>query len=232
MDARASTPTGEILTPLEPVTLFSMDNLHFRHIPPRALVIPGVNDSSAFLRPFGLVRTDHGVDFSTILNASLATGGTLSADLNRDGMIDARDIDLLVDDMWWVLDEGSLDLTGDRVVDLKDHRVWVEELAATYYGDADLDLEFNSSDLVLVFQVGQYEDDLPYNSKWNTGDWNADLELDSDDLTLAFQSGGYEQGRRPTGFAVPEPSGLLLLAGGVVAVIFHSIQRRAKGDAS
>ena len=68
------------------------------------MVIPGVNQSSIFPRPIGLVRGDQGIDFDTVLNASLATGGTLTADLNRDGVVTPRDIDLLVDDMWmfWV----------------------------------------------------------------------------------------------------------------------------------
>jgi hypothetical protein len=50
---------------------------------------------------------------------------------------------------------------------------------------------FDSRDLVLIFQAGEYEDGVPGNSIWLTGDWNCDGEFSSSDLVLAFQSGGY-----------------------------------------
>jgi hypothetical protein len=59
------------------------------------------------------------------------------------------------------------------------------------YGDANLDGIFNSSDLVQIFQRGQYEDGRTGNSGWAEGDWNCDGEFNSSDLVLAFQTGGY-----------------------------------------
>ena len=58
-------------------------------------------------------------------------------------------------------------------------------------GDANLDVFFNSSDLVQVFQSAKYEEDLP--AGWGAGDWNGDHRFDSSDLILAFQTGSYEQ---------------------------------------
>ena len=51
-----------------------------------------------------------------------------------------------------------MDLNGDLTVDSRDRDVWVHDLATTYFGDANLDGEFNSGDMVDVFTVGQYED--------------------------------------------------------------------------
>ena len=76
----------------------------------------------------------------------------------------------------------------------------------TYFGDANLDGEFNTRDMVVVFVAGQYEDESSGNSTWTTGDWNGDAEFNSSDLVVAFADGGYEQGvRGSTATAVPEP---------------------------
>ena len=117
--------------------------------------------------------------------------------------------------MHWLrrsIDQG-LDLTGDSAVDVQDLRFWVNdsEIAFTYFGDSNLDGEFNSGDLISVFQAGEYEDGIPLNSGWATGDWNGDAEFDSGDLVLAFQDGGYEQGPRKTISVAPEPTTFVML---------------------
>jgi hypothetical protein len=60
-------------------------------------------------------------------------------------------------------------------------------------GDANRDGVFNSSDLVQVFQAGEYEDELAENSFWETGDWNDDGEFNSSDFVVAWQFGAYER---------------------------------------
>jgi hypothetical protein len=91
---------------------------------------------------------------------------------------------------------AKFDLTRDGLVDLSDADTFVDVHLRTYYGDANLDGEFDSTDLVRVFQVGEYEDSTVDNSDWSDGDWNGDGEFDSSDLVKAFQDGGYERGRR------------------------------------
>ncbi len=54
-------------------------------------------------------------------------------------------------------------------------------------GDANRDGIFNSSDLVHVFQIGEYEDDIAGNSTFESGDWNGDGDFTTRDLVLAFQ---------------------------------------------
>ncbi|MCA9148639.1 MAG: CotH kinase family protein, partial [Planctomycetales bacterium] len=64
-------------------------------------------------------------------------------------------------------------------------------------GDSNLDGVFNSSDLVFVFQRGEYEDDIIGNSTWEDGDWNNDGEFDSADFVYAFSFGSYVVGALP-----------------------------------
>ena len=58
-------------------------------------------------------------------------------------------------------------------------------------GDVNADGKFNSSDLLTVFQSGEYEDDIALNSTFEEGDWNGDGDFDSNDLVLALQKGTY-----------------------------------------
>jgi hypothetical protein len=60
-------------------------------------------------------------------------------------------------------------------------------------GDVNDDGRFDSSDIVRVFQMGQYEDGVRGNSTFDEGDWNHDGDFTSADLVLAFQSGRYER---------------------------------------
>ena len=103
-------------------------------------------------------------------------------------------------------------------IDQKDLRIWVKDLKRTWFGDANLDGEFNSLDLVSLLQAGQYEDGIYQNSTWATGDWNADGEFDRGDLVLALQDGGYGQGPRAALAAVPEPAAIVLALAGLVCL--------------
>ena len=90
------------------------------------------------------------------------------------------------------------DVTNDGVVNEQDRQSWIKELKNTWYGDADLDGEFSSSDLSTVFAAGEYEDVVSRNSDWAEGDWDGDGDFNSADLVLALADGGYEAGRRPS----------------------------------
>ncbi len=60
-------------------------------------------------------------------------------------------------------------------------------------GDANHDGGFDSSDLITVFQTGEYEDDIEDNSVWEEGDWNGDGDFNSSDLVVAFKTGRYTE---------------------------------------
>ena len=100
--------------------------------------------------------------------------------------------------------------------------MWARQLKGTWIGDADLDGEFNSADLVSVFQKGAYDNDAFPNVGWADGDWNADGKFDSGDFVFAFADGGYEAGRRSVR-AVPEPDAYCLLICGLLTIHFRRI---------
>ncbi|MCA9215135.1 MAG: tandem-95 repeat protein, partial [Planctomycetales bacterium] len=58
-------------------------------------------------------------------------------------------------------------------------------------GDSNGDGIFNSSDLVLVFRAGEYEDGIAGNSTFEEGDWNGDGDFDTNDFVFAFRAGTY-----------------------------------------
>lgn len=128
-------------------------------------------------------------------------------DFDANGFLDVADIEALSDAVRSESNDLRFDVNGDQQVDADDRVVWVNDLKKTYFGDSNLDGEFNSSDLVIGFSAGEFEDDIPLNSTWATGDWNGDLEFGTGDLVLAFQADGFEKGRRPNiGLqSVPEP---------------------------
>lgn len=139
-------------------------------------------------------------------------------DLNADGSVDVDDIITLVAQPLPQPGSNGRDLTFDGVVDAADLEKLVIEELNTSFGDANLDGEFNSGDLVQVFAKGLYEDGIEDNSDWTSGDWNGDLDFDSSDLVKAFQGGSYEQGRRDVRTAVPEPANRLPLVTGLMIV--------------
>ncbi len=116
-------------------------------------------------------------------------------DFNGNGQLDAADMDLLSAEVRAGTNNLTYNLNGDNLVNGDDRDVWVNVLANTYYGDANLDGEFNSADFVEVFVAGEYEDLAAGNSGWATGDWNGDTEFDSSDFVAAFVAGGYELGQ-------------------------------------
>jgi hypothetical protein len=132
-------------------------------------------------------------------------------DFNNDQELDTEDIDLLTRASLNDPDDAFFDVDGDSVVGRIDRQVWIENLKGSSFGDANLDGEFNSDDLVSVFIAGEYEDAIAENSGWAEGDWDGDGDCGTGDLVLAFQDGGYEQGPRTGVAAVPEPSNPVLL---------------------
>ena len=150
-------------------------------------------------------------------------------DFDGDGQLTAADIDLLT----LASVEGDyqvqLDLNGDRVVGQADRVIWIEQLKHTYFGDSNLDGEFNSEDFITVFQSAEYEDGVVGNSTWASGDWNGDLEFDTTDFVAALQTGGYDVGPRSeisaaSAAAIPEPGCLSLFWGALLT--FGCFRRR------
>lgn len=193
------------------------------------------------LYPFGLENT---VDFGPILpsgltckqiyedldgSTSLYQGGNggvgfgnlcdgpdpVPNDLDGDEFVNSSDIDIVMRALRSGDPHLEFDFDKSGTFNRDDLRFYVEQRLLTTAGDADVNGRFDSGDLTLVFQAGQYEDLIPENSFWADGDWTADGEFASDDLIAAFQSGAYEQTAARVA-AVPEPSGVIL---GIVTLL-------------
>ena len=148
-------------------------------------------------------------------------------DFNSDGRLDDKDIDALSREVVNGTNDARFDLNDDGLVNFDDRKIWVEDLKNTWIGDANLDLQFNSSDMVQVFAAGKYE--KQENATWGQGDWNGDQNFDSSDMVAAFAGGGYEAGLRDpqaaAASAVPEPSAQLIGLLGMLGLLWR--RRRA-----
>ena len=153
-----------------------------------------------------------------------ALGGGIPGDFDGSGQLDVADIDQLSAEVRSGEHTARFDLTQDGLVTEADRVEWVVKLKKTYFGDATLNGEFNSSDLVEVFVAGKYETGEEVG--WAAGDWNGDGVFSSSDMVTAFVDGGYEKGQRTDVAAVPEPSGMLLP---VIGFILCWVGRRHRG---
>ena len=136
-------------------------------------------------------------------------------DCDGDGQLTAADIDLLSAAAIAMTNDKAFDLNRDDIVDGKDRLVWVNDLRQTYFGDANLDGVFNTTDLIEVFQAGKFE--TGNSASWSEGDWSGDGLFGTSDLILAFQDGGFEQGPKAAQ-AVPEPASAFLAIIGALAI--------------
>lgn len=140
----------------------------------------------------------------------------LQGDVDGDNVLSGRDIGMLQDG--WRHFRLLPDLNADQLHDVADVHHWVKNLANTWYGDANLDGQFDSRDLIQVFDEGRYGLRTYSQRGWHQGDWNSDGHFDSADLVLALQDGGYDQGTRAVQ-PVPEPSGIWSIVLGLLVIM-------------
>ena len=140
-------------------------------------------------------------------------GCPLAGDFDCNGELNVDDVNALIEQIIAGTHDSAFDLSADQLVDGDDLTVWVKDLKGTWFGDVNLDGEFNSGDLVAAFTEGEYEDAVAGNSGWDTGDWDADGDFTSSDFVIAFTDGGYEQGPVLAAKAVPEPAGAVVAYG-------------------
>jgi hypothetical protein len=159
-------------------------------------------------------RAWDGAEWSARIQAAFVIA--LPGDLNHDGQLNDADIDALCQQVLRGQFDAAFDFNHDQLVNTLDQQLLVEQLLGTSAGDANLDGVFNSTDLILVFGAGSYEDSADDNSGWAGGDWNCDGDFDSGDLIAAFAAGRYDPGaKRPV---APTPMATIASA---ADAIFH-----------
>jgi uncharacterized protein YjbI with pentapeptide repeats len=159
-----------------------------------------------------------------------------TGDFDAGGDLDVTDVELLEEKIRGIHRSKSyssdrmFDVNSDGRVDDGDLRFWVKDVRRTWFGDANLDGVFDSSDLIQVFQAAGFEGNVSGKGAWSTGDWNADGDVTTSDLIVAFQDGGYEQGPLAGAQSVPEPSAAMLAV--VAVVVAVAAARRRSGRSS
>lgn len=146
---------------------------------------------------------------------------SVPGDFNEDGILDAVDLDLQAAAFGG--NNADFDLNSDNKVNFADRLVWVNDLKNTWIGDSNLDGKFDSTDFVLVLTAGRYDTFFP--AGWTEGDWDGNRLFNSGDFVAALQAGGYDQGPRAAVAAVPEPSSLMLIAFGLMALVLGRRRR-------
>ncbi|MBM99303.1 MAG: hypothetical protein CMJ77_09265 [Planctomycetaceae bacterium] len=130
---------------------------------------------------------------------SIETGPVNFSASDRHGLITAESI----------IDIGDID--GDGMIDFivneiaRTAPIWISgnnlslQLPSVPIrpGDSNGDDAFDSTDLIMVFEAGEYEDGVPNNSDFSEGDWNQDGDFDTTDLVVAFEAGRYEINAHP-----------------------------------
>ncbi len=89
-------------------------------------------------------------------------------DFNADRIVGVDDLDLLSDTIRTGLQEKRFDLNISGSVTQDDLQFMVQKTLVTWFGDANLDGEFNTGDLVQVLGAGKYE--TQETAGWSEGD--------------------------------------------------------------
>ena len=163
---------------------------------------------------------EFGMQFGqAFLNGVYFTPDFLSVygDFDENGLLDVSDLNAITEAIRSGSHNESLDVNGDGSINLEDARYWVMDLKQSFVGDSNFDGEFDSNDLIRVFQGGKYESDEF--ASWQDGDWNFDGLFDSQDVIAVFAGGLYETGPRTGPVTVPEPNSMAVIFSGIASVI-------------
>ncbi|MCA9213060.1 MAG: tandem-95 repeat protein [Planctomycetales bacterium] len=121
----------------------------------------------------------------------------VEGDFNADGQVGVEDIDILCSAVQHGDTDSRFDIDGSGSINGVDFDYLIEAVIGTSIGDSNLDGQFDSGDLVLVFKANEYDDGVIRNSTWAEGDWDCTGDFDSGDLVNAFAFGTYVSGAGP-----------------------------------
>ena len=139
----------------------------------------------------------------------------LDGDFDASKELGVADINLLTQEILAGGENRALDLTGDALVDEADRVAWVERLAATSFGDADLNGSVDFADfLTLSSNFGQA-------GTWELGDFNGNGQVDFADFLLLSDSFG-----QLAVTAIPEPQAVVMMLSAICGTC--SIRRRRR----
>jgi hypothetical protein len=171
------------------------------------------------LRQLAIDGGDNVAGFFDYVYVTTSGVSVVPGDFDGNGILDALDIDALTAASASGENQSQYDLNNDGLVNVADVNAWITggDVYNSYSGDANLDREFNSGDLVTLFVAGKYETGNP--AVWTEGDFNGDGIFNTGDFVTALSGGGYEVGPRTAVAAVPEPASATLLLLGLLMFV-------------
>jgi hypothetical protein len=128
-----------------------------------------------------------------------------AGDFDESGMLDEVDIDWLNGQIKIGGNHSLFDLNADGLVTDDDRQVWVQDLAGTFLGDANLDFSVDAADLNAL--ASNWRQPI---ASWAGGDFTGDGLVNTADLNVLALNW-----RNAAAAPVPEPSssmGLVLLS--------------------
>ena len=158
------------------------------------------------------VTTEGGLDIPrsvAFVPTRLSVG--LFGDFDESGSLDAADIDILSGKVRTATYDVVFDLTNDNMLNDTDRQMWIEELAGTLVGDADLNRIVEFADFLAVAQG------FGAAGGWADGDFDGNGEVQFGDFLALSQNFGLSSSMGMAA-SVPEPScpsvvSMLVLAG-------------------
>lgn len=135
----------------------------------------------------------------------------LPGDLDRNGVWSATDLDSLAEAIATNQTDVYDDVNVDGQVDLDDHRFWVESLAGTFFGDADLNGNVDFTDFV------ELSSNFGKSGGWAQGDFDGDGDVAFPDFVLLSSNFG-DMSQAPASQSVPEPTAAVLTLTGCLWV--------------
>ena len=140
-------------------------------------------------------------------------------DFSMDTLLSDEDIDLLSEQVVMEINTPRFDLNDDGLVNSADRMSWVEELAATSFGDADLNGTVEFADFL------QLSANFNQETGWAGGDFDGNGTAEFADFLLLSDNFG-----KTAVAAVPEPSAGLMLGWMMACVGFAGRRRASKAE--
>lgn len=144
-------------------------------------------------------------------------GNEVLGDFSDNGVLDAADIDELAAEVAAGNFALHHDINNDGVLSFLDQTAWVNRLAGTSFGDANLDGEVNFDDFVSL------STNFRQNGGWAAGDFDGSGGVGFADFVLLSTNFGKANTAIAT---VPEPQGVSTLCGIALLIVSRSRRRQ------
>lgn len=138
---------------------------------------------SIYLQDYAGFQLEEDTDFEEWTNSSASPS---AGDVNRDGTINADDIDQMKPAIDLGFSHSVYQLDGDSDLDVDDRTYLIENILATKNGDLNLDGKVNIQDLARL--AANFN---ATSAGWNIGDINADTIVNIDDLAALAANFGF-----------------------------------------